>query len=154
MIINIIIKFWVIIIALFCSVIFTYNVVEPKLNEMCLINTNECLNITYKKYKNSVLINVNPQDYWLWFDGVYLLAYNLITDRNCEIKGNDNYEEVFVYDPKERKVLNFLCGKKLELVKQDYDKIQSKTLYYRINLDDVDIYSVLEILEKKIIIQL
>ena len=154
MIINIIIKFWAILVAIFCAIILTYNIIEPKLNEMCLINTNECLSISYIKIDNSILINVNPQDYWLWFDGVYLLVYNLETTRNCQVDGNTKYEEVFVYDPKERKILNFMCGMKLDILKKEYMKYETQTLYYRINFDDVDIYSVLEILEKKNIIHL
>ena len=106
MIINIIFKLWAILLAIFCAIIVSYNIIEPKLNDMCILNTKECLSITYTPFENTVLINVNPQDYWLWFDGVYLYVYNVTTEKKCT--DDKNYEEVFVYDPAERKVLNFL----------------------------------------------
>ena len=149
MILNIIFKFWAILLAIFCAVIFTYNVIEPKFNEMCLIKTNECISITYKKVGNSLLINVNPEDYWMWYDGKYLLVYNLTTNKKCKSLGDEEFEEVFVYNPKERKVMNFLCGRKLSELQNEYKEQTSKTLYYRINLHDMDIYNVIEILEKK-----
>ena len=45
------------------------------LKKMCLVETDNCVKISYYMHKNSALVNVQESDYWLWYNGDTLFLY-------------------------------------------------------------------------------
>ena len=148
------VRIWVIILAVVVAYVIYQKIVEPKiLQPYCLINTNTCLRIRYRRYKNSVLVHMQPTGFWVWFDGKDVLIYGEPTGRLCM---DDKYDTVYVYDVSVNKVIGYRCAKKISEVQQFYDskKAPVEYLYQRHFKSNFDVYDLINFLADRGIINL
>ena len=154
----IILKIFIIVIAILSAYVFYNYIVEPHvLDPLCLINTNNCVQIEYYSIKNSVLINMLPTGYWILYDGnryAYTLGHN--SGNTCT--DNKNFEAAYVTDlqSKVKKIDGYKCIQKLDTLIDYFQKNSSKKyLFYRTKEPNkIDIYDVLNYLNNKKIINL
>jgi hypothetical protein len=149
----IIIRAIVIVLGIFFALIFTNWLLVPTLyDQMCLINTNQCLRIEYQKYLNTALIHVVNSDMWLWYTGKYLVIYTSIGELQCD----DGYSPTIIYD-KDSTIQNLsrYCVRSLSFIKEFYNNNTKKT--YKIfekvmNPNNIDAFQTLQIFfDKKIL---
>ena len=77
-------KFLLIITAIITGILIYYTlVVKYILTPLCLVNSNECLYISYWNYNNSALIHMEPVGYWIWFNGSKAYIYNVDGENTC-----------------------------------------------------------------------
>lgn len=147
-------RLWVVITAIvFAWVLFIF-LVKPKILEpMCLINTNNCIQIEYQKYKNSVLIHLLPLGNWIWFDGKNIIVYGEPTGKVCN---DPNYESAYVINTDLQKIEGYICSLKISKVINFYNDKKSKKeyIYKRSKKNKTyNVYDVMNILiNKKIIV--
>lgn len=109
---NLAVRIWTIIVAVISGILITVFLLKPYVFEpLCLINTNQCIQISFRKYKNSVLVHMQPTGYWWWFNGEFIFVFGLPTGRQCEGK---NFEPAFVIDTRTAKVKGYECVTHLE----------------------------------------
>lgn len=91
----IIIRAITIIFAIAIGYLFTVYLLGPTLyHNICLSDTNTCLEIEYYRIDNSALIHVINTGYWLWYTGKYLIIYNLAEGLSC----TTGYDAGIIYD--------------------------------------------------------
>jgi hypothetical protein len=119
------IRLWTIITAIIGGILMTVLILKPYVLEpLCLINTNKCIQISFKKFKNSVLVHMQPTGYWWWFNGRYIYVYGLPTGRECE--DSSRFEPCFVVDAKTRKTVGYECVTVLSDITKFYDEKNAK----------------------------
>jgi hypothetical protein len=111
------------------------------------------MRIEYYSYQNSVLINIPPSGYWLWFNDNKIYTYGQQT-RKCE----NGYESVYVTDvsSKEPQLLGYQCIQGLDKLLHYFSSNSSKKyLYYKKDQKKIaDIFDIINIFENKKIINL
>ena len=53
------------------------------LTPLCLVDTEDCLSISYYNVDNTVLVNVEDNDYWIWYDGEKIYLYEPTLGLEC-----------------------------------------------------------------------
>jgi hypothetical protein len=53
------------------------------LSPLCLIDTEDCLSISYYNVDNTVLVNVDQSDYYIWYDGEKIYLYEPTLGLEC-----------------------------------------------------------------------
>lgn len=146
---NFYIRLWTIIIASLSSIILYYLVLKPFLIKKCLLNTQNCMQLAYQKYKNTILIHMQPTGYWIWYDGKDILLYGEPTGRICT---QENTEPAYIYDTSNKQILGYKCVSKLNTIKDFYDK-QTKVEYiFDSNIKNMNMYEIINYLVDKNII--
>ena len=88
------VRLFVIIIALITSyVLYNHFVYKSILYPLCLVETNQCVQISYYKINNSILFNMEPTGYWCWFNGKNAYMYGIVSGHLCK---NTEYEPDYV----------------------------------------------------------
>lgn len=126
----------VILLAILTAYVLYYYVVDPYiLSPLCLSNTNRCLRAKYYRYKNSVLIHMQPTGTWIWFNGKKIYVYGQPIGRVCE---SDDYEPAYVADPTNTQLQGYECILKLDKLIDYYNKQGAKPeyMYKRIKLSN------------------
>ncbi len=137
-------------------VIFIFVINPFILKPLCLTGTNTCVRMMYYNYKNSVLINMLPTGYWIWYNGAYAYVYGQPSGQVCI--DNDKYEAAYKVNAVSQVTTNYECVTKLEDVIAFYrDELGIKEQYIYTRPDDIltfDVYDVLNLFNKKHIINI
>lgn len=108
---------------------FTTKVLAPKfLLPKCFLETNSCVSIQYQRMDNTALIQVYPENYFLWYNGRYLFVYGEPTTRECPDLAT---EPVYMADLRSKTVKGYGCITPLEEVRKIYDKSPTEYIFYR-----------------------
>ena len=154
----IILKIFIVIIAILSAYVFYNYIVEPNiLYPLCLIGTNNCIQIEYFVINNSVLIHMIPTGFWIFYDGArYAYTYGHNYMKTCE--DITKFEPAYVTDlqNKVKKIDGYKCIQTLSSVLKYFEEnTEKKFLYYRSkDPNNFDIYDVLNYLNSKKIINL
>lgn len=141
----------VITVAILSAYIFYVFIAKPYfLVKSCLLDTNSCLRIKYLRYNDSVLVNIQPTGYWVWFDGKNLFIYGEPTGRICDTTS----EPVYVYNTQTRKVAGYACVKTLKEVQTFYAKAKEEFIYVPNPGTNFSVYDLINILSEREIITL
>lgn len=144
-------RIWTIVISILCALIFYQLIVKTYfLEKLCFIDTNSCARIKYQTYQNSVLVNIQPTGYWIWFDGKNILIYGEPIGNICKDFG---YEPAYMYDVKNRKVIGYRCATSLNIVKKFYNNVPFNYIFNK-NTKNMDVYDVINFLAEKNIINI
>jgi len=147
---NLITRIWIIVIAILFGFSIFELLIVPYLKSKCIIYTNSCIQIQYQQIDNSVLVHMIPTGWWVWFDGKQVLIYGEPTGRVC----NDGFEAVFVYDVQQKKEIGYLCAKSLTDVQDFYKNAPYQYIYNRTDTSNFNVYSMINFLADKRIINL
>lgn len=124
----------VMLLAILTAYVLYHYVVDPYiLSPLCLSSTNRCLRAKYYRYRNSVLIHMQPTGTWIWFNGKKIFVYGQPIGRVCE---SDEYEPAYLADPKNMQLQGYECILKLDKLIDYYKHVGSKPeyMYKRIKL--------------------
>jgi hypothetical protein len=152
---NIIIRVVVIIIGIVSAYVFYSYFIEPSvLYPLCITNSETCNRMAYYKYKNSVLIKMQPSGYWIWYNGDNAFIYGQPTGIKCD--DPSKYEPGFAINTKTGQKIGYQCIQKLDQLLSFYEKQSSQEFVYdrMDNPSDVDVYYVLNLFNKKGIISI
>jgi hypothetical protein len=144
----IIIRAIIIVLAVFFGFLFTRYILVPSIyTDLCLTNTNNCLQIEYWKLDNSALIHVFNTGMWLWYTGKYYVIYNENTSLQCE----DGFAPATIFDTSSTiKNLSNFCVSSLDKIQQFYKDKPYTTLYERVNNPyQTDAFKILELFFNK-----
>ena len=148
---NLSVRLWVIILAILTSFCIFQILLVPKLESLCILKTNSCIQIEYKQFKNSVLFHMLPTGYWAWFDGKFLFIYQQATGNTCPGSSHAAY----AYNVKKRKRVGYLCAKPLDDVKDFYKDQKMKYIYLRQEKGkQTSVYDVINIMSDRNIIKI
>lgn len=142
-------RLWVILIALLLGFILFIYIFKPTLKNLCLLDSQNCIQIEYKQYLNSVLIHLLKQGIWLWYDGRDILVYGLPAGRQCTDKG---YESAYVIQ--KDKVIGWTCAKSLDIIKEFYENETTQYIFISNPSPKFNVYDVINYLSDKRIINL
>jgi hypothetical protein len=123
----------ILLIAIVAAVGITKYITVPYFEKKCLLIGQEqginqkCIKSVYRQRENSVLINILPTNYWIWYNGRYVYLYGENTGRKCS-RGDS--EPVYVLDIKENKIVGYECVMKLEDVKKYYVGEEDQYMFY------------------------
>ena len=148
------VKVLIVIFAFLTSYLFYYQVLKPEVfDPTCITNTNNCINIEYYKYKNTVYGNVLPSGYSFWFNGDKIFVYGINNSKQCE--NQEVYEPAYAIDPDNGNPLYYECIERAGNVKDKYIKEYNiKPNYiYKKNDGYFGIYDVMNLLRKKNIVK-
>ena len=118
--------------------LYTY-LVRPVLVNNCFLETDNCVKISYWSYKNSVLAQIQPEGYWVWFNGNKAYVYLPETDN----KICDSEEFVPAYSVSAttewQKPDAVVCIMNKERILKFYDAngVKSRTLYAKAKIKPV-----------------
>ena len=106
------------------------------LKNACLLDSNKCYRIYYKKKNNTVLIKL-PNSYWIWFNGAEFFVYGYPSSTECPSITNSKGEvtsqsSAFVINSQNLDIRGYRCVKSLEAVKDIYKKMDDT--YHYINM--------------------
>ena len=73
--------------------LYTY-LVRPALVSSCFLETDNCVKISYRSYGNSALAQIEPEGYWLWFNGNK--AYIYLPDTDNKICTAEDFVPAYV----------------------------------------------------------
>lgn len=120
----------VFILAIILGIIFTLTIVSPKiLKPNCFLDTNSCSSIKYRRKDNTALIQIIPDNIYMWYNGKYLFIYG--SPESCP---DINTEPVFMLQ-KDGVLLGYGCINKLEDVKKLYSKEEDQYIFYHLDKD-------------------
>lgn len=101
------VRLGIIIIALFTALACVIFILKPWVYEpLCLVDSNNCLEIEYWTLHNSVIAHAVPTGYWIWYNGRYVYIFGEQTGRTCP---NTDFQPVYVIDASENKILGYQC---------------------------------------------
>lgn len=129
MLINVLLM-WI---GLFLGVI-VYGFIRPIAVNTCLINSDSCVRIEYRKKNDTALIRDKESGKYIWFIGNAVLLYNEPTGRVCDAPN----ESAYVLDLVTNKPRGYLCVEPISLVKAKYYSnvsVQNLVLKTRETLD-------------------
>ena len=142
---NIGIRLWIIIVAIFTALAFTVFIFKPwVLEPMCLINSNECMEIEYWTLGNSVIAHMQPTGYWIWYNGESIFVFGEPTGQLCE---DTNFETAYVVDIVKNEILGYECVMHLEDILKYYQAQGSepKFLFKRITRDQWSTFNIYDL---------
>lgn len=100
--------------------LITYaSVVRPLAVATCLIESEACVLVRYKKKGSTVLIEIPTSNVSIWFDGKDALLYGEPTGKTCDGK----WESVYVFDLSLNRPRGYLCAEPLKDVDAMYHEI-------------------------------
>lgn len=140
----------IIILALMLAFVLYKTWLKPKLTDMCILNTNECIEVKYFKKENSALIFVSPTAYTIWYNDGQAFIYGINTGYIC---ADPKYEAAFKISENRKALENYQCilGKN-ELMKF-YSDTEAQYTYIKIKPIDFNVYKLIDVLvERKIIL--
>ena len=110
------------------------------LENACVLDSNKCYRIRYKKHKNTILIQL-PNLYWIWFNGAEFFVYGYPTSTECpsitNSKGDVTTQSAaFVINSQNLDIRGYRCVKSLESVQNIYKNIPPS--YLLINMEKCD----------------
>jgi hypothetical protein len=123
----------IVIVTLCVTVLLYSQVVGPWLHQNCLFDTSTCLQIRYHQYKNSVLVQVLPAGYWIFFNGSSAFVYQPSTS---DVTCTPGYDPVYEMDKTTGVPHSLVCIDSLDKVKHFYTtekRVKPKTLYKRVD---------------------
>ena len=103
-------------VGLLLGVIIYVSAVRPIAIDTCLINSDHCTRIEYRKKNNTALIRDTMSGKHIWFVGDDVLLYNEPTGRVCDAPN----ESAYVWDLVTNKPRGYLCVEPLSRVKAKY----------------------------------
>ena len=140
------VKVLIVIFAFLASYLFYYQVLKPEVfDPSCITNTNNCINIEYYKYKNTVYGNVLPSGYSFWFNGDKIFVYGINNSKQCE--NQEVYEPAYAIDPANGNPLYYECIERAGNVKDKYIKTTLDEIIA--NNEDQDFFSAIKVCKKK-----
>lgn len=130
--------FATIVVGIIIGIMFYFKVWQPQvLAKMCLVNGTMCTNIKYWKYENTILFNMQPQGYWVWFNGEYAFLYDTSNSFPCETIDGEEYQLAYklpTYQIYSSIQLQRLCiislERVLKLYKTTYNAPEQKLVQY------------------------
>lgn len=131
-----------IIVGIFSGIVIYILIVRPLAVRSCLINSENCSRVTYRKKDNTVLIDDAESGTCIWFVGRDILVYNEPTGRVCE----NSKEPVYVWDLATNKPRGYLCADALDHVREKYysnSPIQTLILKTRATFHVIDMVNAL-----------
>lgn len=140
------IRLWVIIVAVFAALACVSFMVKPwVLEPLCLINSNECMEIEYWTLENSVIAHMQPTGYWIWYNGENVYVFGEQTGQLCE---DPNYEPAYVIDVVKNEILGYECVMPIEDILKYYTSQGSETkyLFKRITQDQWSTFNVYDLI--------
>ena len=152
-------RLMIVIIAIISAYILYSYVVDPHiLTPLCLINSNECVRISYWNYENSALIHMEPSGYWVWFNGEKAFVFNVFTGNECISDPDDKakYSPAYIVDPVTGLPHSYECIRTFDDIQSFYKSKGSKKqfIYKRKNVKKFNILDVLNLMSDKNIINL
>ena len=133
---SLLVKYMTVVIAIAIAYILYTTVIEMFLSDQCLIDTNTCLQLRYYNFENSVLVQMLPAGYWIYFNGKYGYIYETLTSSYvCD----EGYEPVYRMDPTTGLPHELECVESLQNIIEFYRKknIKPKTLFKRMPMDQM-----------------
>lgn len=122
---------------------------KPKLEGMCLLNTNQCIEVKYFKKENSALIFVSPTGYTIWFNDGQAFLYGINTGYICE---DPKYEAAFKISANRNTLENYQCILGTDELMKFYSDVEPSYEYIKVQPINFDVYKLLAILvERKIL---
>ena len=106
------------------SVGFYYTIGFKTINNLCLYSTSNCILITYRRIKNSVLIEC-PFNYYIWFTGSTFVIYGKVQNTPCE----EGLESAFIVDALNSKINGIQCVNELSYIIDKYKNEYEYKLY-------------------------
>ena len=159
-----IIRLFVIALAVICAyVAYEYLMKRVVLHELCLVDTNDCAWLQYWSYQNTVLVDMQPTGYSIFFDGQTAFTFGVQLSREyiCQpVKDSDGKE--INYDPayEVNIVTGIPTGVKCILSRANlldfYQKnnVQPQNIYVRTDLSKFDVRAIINKLQDVGIINL
>jgi hypothetical protein len=124
------IKLIVLIGAIVLGVLATTKIIEPKiLYPNCFTETNSCVGLSFRRKDNTALIQVYPQNYYLWYNGKYLFVYGEPTSRSC---ADTTTDPVYMADLKSGSVMGYGCIAPITEIQKLYEDQAEEYMFYRV----------------------
>ena len=80
--------------------LFYFKLFQPQvLEKLCLVNGTSCAYMSYYNYNNSALIHMEPEGYWLWWDGNYAYVWDTAATIECPNEGNLYFQPAYQVPP-------------------------------------------------------
>jgi hypothetical protein len=80
--------------------LFYFKIFQPQvLEKMCLVNGTSCAYMSYWNYQNSVLIHMEPEGYWLWWDGNFAYVWDTAATIECPSEGDLYFQPAYRVPP-------------------------------------------------------
>lgn len=121
------------------------------LKPLCLIESNTCLRMGYYSYNNSALIQMRNSGIWVWYNGDKAFIYGQPVGQICK----KPFEPAYSINTKTGLKEGYACVMSLEDVINFYTSKGIKMNYVlKRASDNLDVYTVLNILNDEGVIQL
>ena len=103
-------------------VVYVYLFKPRVLENLCLVNTNNCVSIKYWSFQNSALIHMQPTDYWIFFTGITAFSYRktAMSSKECGSYEGREYEPAYEVSLTTGLPTGYDCVLSLEEVKKFY----------------------------------
>ena len=151
---NFFLRTFVILLAIATAYVIYRGIIDPHiLNPLCLTDSNNCVQLSYYKYNNSILVNMQPTGFWVWYNGNKAFLYGQNTGNVCN---DPNFETAYVID-KSGVTNGYECINKLDLVKNYYSSRGEQQFVYirtETNVNNFNVYDVLNYFNDKNIIKI
>jgi hypothetical protein len=128
--------------------------IKPLLLEpLCLIGSNQCINMEYYNYNNSALVNMKNSGLWVWYNGDKAFIYGQPVGQLCQ--DPKNYTSAYTINTRTGLKEGYQCVISLEKVLDFYTSKNIKPKFITKRTDkNFDVYDALNILNNERIINL
>ena len=147
---QILIRILVIFLAILTMYVFYIYLFKPYfLESVCFLDTKRAVKLIYWKYKKSILINMLPTNFWIWYNNDKIYVYGSSRGYLCD--DADNYVPAWTIDIEKRTISSLQCITKLEKIQKYYkdNNIEGQYYFYRPKKNqNMDVWEVLKVIQE------